>query len=352
MKLIPKKLTRDQNAAYIGLAGEVVTITGIGAALHDGHTAGGIIIEQNIEFASDNIVRNSNFSFTQNGSTFLGNSAAKTHVMDGWFIQHAGSSTSNVAQSSTYDTTLQSKNHCIATTFTGGLSSSFTVLSQRYARPEQFGGKRLTLSFWAKCNLSQRIAVEFGQTFADVGTLNRNILVGNAELTSSWQKFEFTFDVPDLSASDVIDNNVDHSFLYLWLEAGDDYNARTGGILPFSGSFNIGNIKLEQSSKATEYEFNYENERAKVFEYFEKSSHTQFMSALGVTSPATDCGANISFGYPKWTTAPDVSITSSFVNAPSIISKDSFGFSVIGVANSATSAARITAFTIDAEFDF
>lgn len=352
MRLIPLKKTRDSNAVYTGLPGEVVVIPDEAIALHDGSTPGGLLFEPPTVFAGDNIARNTNFQFDQNGNSFIGNSG-DTYIMDGWYTQHAGGSTDNAARLSIYENFLKSSTYARVTTFSGGGSDAFTILSQRYARPTTMAGRRMTLSFSMRCNENYRSAVEFGQTFADPGTQNRNILVGNVDLeANTWKRFEFTFDVPEITSSDVIDNSTDHSFLYFWLEAGDDYNTRTGGILPFSGSFDIGNIKLEQASKATEYRFDFQDEQRRVYEYFEKNSRVQFFAPLGVTNPGASCGITVDFGFPKWTSLPTITFNTDFVNAPTLNARDQFGFTLTGSANNAGSSARVLDYTVNAEIPF
>lgn len=354
--LVPKKLTRDGNAAYTGLPGEIVTIPGFGCAVHDGFTPGGTEVRTVDQGPSRNIARNTNFNFVQNGSSWMGNSGDKTYVFDGWFIQHAGSSTSNVARVPSYDSTIKQPTFGRITATSGGLASSFSILSQRYARPALFAGREMVLSFWIKSSSAKRICIEFGLTFADAGTSSRSILVGNPSLTANeWTFVELPFTVPEVTSSDVIDNTQDHAYLYLWLEAGDNYNGRTGGILPISASFDIGNVKLEFGTEATPYEFDYITEQQKVYEYFEKSSRTMFFAPFGLTSFGTSCGLNVNYGFPKWSdTAFQVSLSYTTDSVGTVVTNNDnqFGFTLTGVANSGSSPARLLTYTADAEFNF
>lgn len=343
----------EENKTYLGLRGEIVTIPLVGVAVHDGVNVGGTVLtEQSIlnRNGIDNIVRNSNFIFDQNGNSWLGNSG-NTYISDGWYIQHGGGSTSNAARLSAWEPTLNQVTQLRVTTFSGGGSDAFSLLSQRYARLRRYAGQVMTISYWIKANVKTSISGECGLTFADGGTANRNTLINRVTLPANvWTKVEQTFTVPMITGADVIDDSQDHMYIYFWLEAGDDYNDRTGGLLPFSGSFDIGNIKIEYGDQATAYStMTFRDEEKKVHEYFEKSSLLRYFSPFALTSPAASCGLNVDFGNPKWNTLPDVTFTTDFVNAPALGARNQFGFTLGGIANSGGSTARLLTYTADSE---
>lgn len=351
---VPKKLTLQENAAYKGLAGEIVSIPGTGIAEHDGFTIGGKILQERLDNTfggRDNLVRNSNFFSIQNGDEFLGNSGPATYTLDGWYVLHNGGSTSNVAQNTIYDNTIDSSTHLALTTMTGGLDSSYSILAQTYNYPSRFAGKKLTLSYWIKCNVSTSITTEFLLSFADGGTVNRGTLIGRESLEAGvWKNVKSTFDMPDIFASDVIDNATDNGRLLFWLDAGDDWNSRTGGILPFSGSFEIANVKIEESPEATSYVVNdYAYEISRVQEYFEVSNRLQLFGSAGTTSHVATCSLNASFNNSKWTDLPVISYTTAFLSGDSLLGRDQEGFSLLANATDAVSGARITSFTANAE---
>ena len=96
-KLILKSLSESENAIYKGMKDEIVSVTGVGVAVHDGVKDGGTVLREPTA-VNDNILRNGNFTVTQNGTVFTGNSGSATYTIDGWFIAHNGGSTSNIAK--------------------------------------------------------------------------------------------------------------------------------------------------------------------------------------------------------------------------------------------------------------
>tara|TARA_R110001592_G_C13193003_1_gene753590 strand:- start:44427 stop:45509 length:1083 start_codon:yes stop_codon:yes gene_type:complete len=357
MRLIPKIFTKVSNAIYKGFSGEVVSLPSVGLAIHDGINFGGVLIQPQsaTAFANrDNFVRNSNFRSIQNGSLFIGNSAPATYTIDGWFMLHNGGSTSNIAQLSGYDVETNSMTRARVTTFSGGLSSSYSIFAQTYHNLARFAGKKMTLSYWIKPTLDTSITNEMRLTFADAGTVDRGVLVGRQSLKANvWNRVESTFSVPAIGASDIINNNTDNARILYWLDAGDDWNSRTGGILPFSGTFDIANVKLDGNNRATEYDASdiiYENQ--KVQEYYEKNTRIHYLPNLGTLQSdplTTKVFGELAFANAKWTNLPMITYTLSNANTGILQGRDSGGFTIQATATSDTLGASITTYTGDAE---
>ncbi|MEO3738610.1 carbohydrate binding domain-containing protein [Shewanella baltica] len=348
--LIPKKLTTLQNAAYIGLDGELVTVIGLGVALHDGETPGGTIYERQKMISGRNLLRNGDFAVQQNGNSWLGipTVGSSSYTADGWFYQRGGGSTANIAISESYlDNNLQIQRALRLTTFSGGGSSAFSVFSERIPGALLFSGKTLSLSFWAKCNTARSIAVEIGNDFKSVVT-NQRLLIGKADLTTQWKYFSYTFKFPDRPT--VFTRGVDHhSWLYFWLEAGDDYNSRTGGISTYSGSFDLADVQLEESEVSTPFErLEYHKSREKVREHFEVVTSVISLGKYGDNITDAKVGGYIPFGTTK-RKAPTVTATYDFLTGGAVFGVSEQGFNVSGTANSATSPARVLTYKADSE---
>ena len=353
MRLISLTKSLEANAVYTGFKGELVSIPLVGVAVHDGINQGGTVLTKQAELnrnGVDNIVRNSNFAFEQNGDIWMNNSG-NTYISDGWYMQHSGGSTSNAARLSGWEPTLNQATSLRITTFSGGGPDAFSLLSQRYARLRRYAGRVMTISYWIKANIKTSISGECGLTFADVGTTNRNTSINRVTLQANvWTKVEQTFTVPTITGTDVVDDSQDHMYIYFWLDAGDNYNDRTGGILPFTGTFDIGNIKVEYGTQATAYNtMSYRDEEKKVQEYFEKSSLIRYFAPFAVTNPGSSCGLNVSFGNTKWNTSPNITFATSFIDSLSLGGKDQFGFTLNGIANSGGSTARLSTYTANSE---
>lgn len=355
MRLIPKVLSRVSNAIYKGLSGELVTMPTEGLAVHDGINLGGLVLLPDNEFTGsgrDNFIRNPDFRSAQNGPSHIGNSAAFTYVNDGWYVLHNGGSTSNIDQITDYDAGTKTQTHLGITTMTGGLASSYSVFAQLFHNPMRFQGRRMALSFKIKPTEAVSITTEFLLEFADVGTPDANTMIGRHTLKANeWNTVEAVFDVPVVGGSAVVDNATDKARFQFWLEAGDDWNTRTGGILPFDGNFRLGNVDLKIGNRVTEHnasDISFEDK--KIYEYFEKVTKVMFMCSIGTSAHKSDCTLTVPFEGAKWKPTYVTTLVDSFVSANAVFSSKRSSMTLLGVATDASSAARITEYTINAEF--
>lgn len=331
-KLILKSLSEIENSNYTGMKGEIVSVTGVGLAVHDGVTEGGTILMESAAIG-DNILRNGNFIITQNGTTFTGNSGAATYILDGWFMNHFGGSTSNVAKLD---------NGARVTAISGGAANSLSRLMQVIPLPKNLSGKQVSLSFKAKSSNSLAIAAECFITGGGTKYINR------FDLTNSFDVYTATFTIPEYTASDTLTDNFKIVF---WIEAGDDWNSRTGGILAQDNSVDFEYIKMEFGSVATEFTYNYQDELSKVRRIFEKNGGDvpallHNISIFG--SSANDVHGTINYAEEKWkVVGPTFSV--SHMSSSSTYAVGTKSFSVLGVWNGTSGSARVESWTCDAE---
>lgn len=354
-RLVLKRLSALENQSFTGINGEVVAVPGVGLALHDGGTPGGMVIQPRPQIAGSsghNLIRNGNFIVAQNGNTWLGIPTAGDihYIADGWFFHRGGGSTANAAVSRTYvDDEDEAYAALRVTTFSGGLASSFSVLCQQIADARLCAGRTVTVSYKAKATTPRRIAVMLRQDFnSATGVLET--FAGNAELTTAWQHFSHTLTVPDTPSSYVF-GTTHFTGLWFWLDAGSNYDGRTGGVGNTSGQFDITNVKLEISDAATPFgATSYQEELLKVMRYYEKNTETVYMSQAGYNDANTvKTTAYIPYRVPKIKVPAVSGLTSSFVTGPAASAIGTVGFNVLGTANDAVSLARVTGYTADAE---
>jgi len=349
-KLIITKKSEEENNQTIGLNGEIFAIPSVGLSVHDGVTQGGVVLKEN-NASNENLLRNGNFLVEQNGTSWQGipTTGNIEYIADGWFYHRGGSSTANVATSRSLATGLPVAFKAIRiTTFSGGLPSSFSIFCQQIKGAQLLDGQTVTISFWAKTTSSRRIAVVFRQDYDSVTGI-KETLAGNATLTNGWELYSFTFDAP---SSDTTFTFGTESFvgLWIWLEAGSDYDSRTGGIGTQSGQTDIANIKMEIGNLATPFQASsYEDELSKVQRYFEKSTDDIYMSMGGYGDASTvKASAYVPFAAQK-ASAPTVTINTNFVTSPTTNVIGINGFNVLGTSNNASSIARITDYVADCE---
>ena len=108
-----------------------------------------------------------------------------------------------------------------------------------------------------RSDASKNIAIEFLQIFGSGGspsTFVSGIGVTTCALTSSFQKFTITVNIPSISGKTLGSNNDDCLGVLFWLDAGSTYNSRTNSLGQQSGTFDIAQVQLEAGSVATPFE--------------------------------------------------------------------------------------------------
>lgn len=352
-RFVLKRVSKEVNATFTGINGEVLAIPGSGIALHDGATLGGVLLEPRPLNAGRNLLRNGSFIVNQNGTSWLAipSSGNIEYIADGWHFHRGGGTTANAATSRSFvDGQPDAYTALRVSTFSGGAPNSFAVLCQQIDDARLLGGKRVTVSFKAKASANRRIALTVRRDFR--GGVSDEIFIGNFEIGVAWKSYSQTFDVPNTVAATVF--TAGHfTGLWFWLEAGGDFDARTGGIGVHSGSFDVTNIKMEIGDRATPFgEISGGDELLKVQQYFEKSTETVFMSQGGYNDADTvKTVAYIPFRVPK-VKAPAISagsITADFAASPTVFDIGARGFNVLATASDVSSIARVTGYTADAE---
>jgi hypothetical protein len=117
-------------------------------------------------------------------------------------------------------------------------------------------GKTATLSFYAVADSAKDIAVELVQGFGTGGTPSANDRTAPQKVTlsSNFQKFELTFDIPSILGKTLGTDNNDHLVVRFWLDAGSDYDVNSGTLGQQSGTFGIAQVQLEEGSVATDFD--------------------------------------------------------------------------------------------------
>jgi len=108
-------------------------------------------------------------------------------------------------------------------------------------------GGPCTFSFWVKADSSKNIATEFIQNFGSGGSPTASVDtlgVTTHSLTTSWQKFTATLNLPSVSGATLGTNGDDRLTLNIWFDAGSTYNSRTNNLGHQSGTFDIARMRL------------------------------------------------------------------------------------------------------------
>jgi hypothetical protein len=128
---------------------------------------------------------------------------------------------------------------------------------QRVESVLTLAGQEATLSFWAKADASKNIAVEFVQWFGLGGSpssIVSGIGVTTCALTTSWQKFVVTVNIPSITGKTLGTDLGDFLAAVFWFDAGSSFNARTNSLGQQSGTFDIATVQLEAGDQPTPFE--------------------------------------------------------------------------------------------------
>jgi hypothetical protein len=133
-------------------------------------------------------------------------------------------------------------------------TNNFVLLVQRIENVDTCSGKTVTVSFWGKANANMNIVTEYEQSFGTGGDpLNHTIGVKKHNLTTSWQKFTTTKDIPSVYGRNI--TRIKDSFqLVFWYDAGTNYNDRLDNLGPQSGTIDIAQVQVEEGEVATPFE--------------------------------------------------------------------------------------------------
>lgn len=129
--------------------------------------------------------------------------------------------------------------------------SDYTSKEQRIENVRTLSGKTATLSFYAKADSPKNIATELLQYFNGSPTVT-GIGVKTHLLTTEWQKFTSTVQIPSIAGKTVGGGNF--LMFRFWFDAGSDYNAMSNSLGHQTGTFDIAQVQLEEGPFATTFE--------------------------------------------------------------------------------------------------
>lgn len=138
-------------------------------------------------------------------------------------------------------------------------SSNFVHKSQTIEDVTRLAGKTVTLSFWAKADAAKPIGLRFQQFFGTGGTPSAGVDGIGAQLvdlTTTWQKFSITVDIPSIIGKTLGTDGVHTSgtFFSFGFDMGDSVSYYYGGLGQQSGTFDIAQVQLEEGPFATPFE--------------------------------------------------------------------------------------------------
>ncbi len=236
-----------------------------------GTTASEIVFDDSdVQFTADNVqngieqarfkknrIINGNFDIWQRGTSQTSNDYDSD---DRWFNGNEGST--KVASQQTFtvgqtDVTGNPKyySRTVVTSVAG--AGNNVIKYQEIEYVETLSGTEVTFSFWAKADSAKDIAIEFSQYFGSSGSPSSSVSgIGSQKVTlsTSWQKFELSVDIPSISGKTLGTDGNDFLQARFWFDAGSTYDSRTDTLGQQSGTFDISQVQLEAGGSATDFE--------------------------------------------------------------------------------------------------
>lgn len=158
----------------------------------------------------------------------------------------------------------------VGITVAGAGVGDYVYKQQAIENVRVLSGTTVTVSFWAKADSPKDISLEARQNFGSGGSATvTGIGVTKLSLTTAWQKFTVTIDIPSISGKTA--GSGSYTAFRLWFGAGSDSDAFTDGLGNQAGTFNIAQVQVEKGATATPFELRtYAEELALCQRYFFK----------------------------------------------------------------------------------
>ena len=206
-----------------------------------------------------NKIINGNFDFWQRG-TSLGSGTSLRFLADRFNNNSEGTTYSASQQSFSIGQADVANNpsyfHRTIVSSVAG-NGNYCQLQHRIENVATLSGTTATLSFYAKSNANRNFSIDFSQYFGTGGTPSSVVFgigVQKLSLTTSWQKFTLTVNIPSIIGKTIGTNNDNSLIVHFWFDAGSDFNSRTNSLGQQSGTFDIAQVQLEEGSVATPFE--------------------------------------------------------------------------------------------------
>jgi len=132
-------------------------------------------------------------------------------------------------------------------------AANYILILQRLEDVKALAGKTMTFSFFAKADAVKSVAIDFAQMFGTGGSPTvYGIGSQKVQLSTSWNKYSVTVDLPSVSGKTIGDGN--YLAARIWFDAGSDYDTYTDSLGQQSGTFDTAQVQFEEGSVATEFE--------------------------------------------------------------------------------------------------
>lgn len=202
-----------------------------------------------------NKIINGDFDIWQRGTSQTGNAYGSD---DRWLNDAVGTTHVHSRQDFTIGqtdvpTSAKHFSRTVVTSVAG--AGNYAIKYQKIEGVRSLAGKTATITFWAKADAAKNIATSHTHFFGSGGSPSATInsfLPQTHSLTTSWQKFSYTVDVPSISGKTLGTNGDDYLQLLFWFDAGSTYSSYTNSLGQQSGTFDIAHVSVVEGDATLE----------------------------------------------------------------------------------------------------
>ena len=224
------------------------------------------LIGSQTALSNRNLIINGAMQVAQRGTSQTGVTANGYHTLDRWRLSASGATFNTSQQEFTLGQTSVPSQFKYYQRFEVTTGADFAGVLTRIEGVDVVSDEKVTLSFYAKGTNpgGGSVRVSLRQIFGSGGSDAVDVTDQSITLTSSWQRFELTYDVPSLSGKTIGTS----SYLQVKLGQGSDTSTDAWTI-------DLTGVQLEVGEQATPFEHrSFGDELARCQRYFCKSFDT------------------------------------------------------------------------------
>lgn len=179
---------------------------------------------------------------------------------DRWSYEIAGSTQVVSRQSHTLGASLVNKSTFFSRVVVTSVANAanYCLQNQRIENVRSYAGKTVTVSFIAKADAVKNIAIEFAQVFGTGGSPSAVVTaIGSQKiaLTTTFARYTASIAIPGISGKTLGTAGNDYLQFTIWFDAGSTFNARTATLGQQSGTFDIGQMQIQEGTLASPFDY-------------------------------------------------------------------------------------------------
>lgn len=187
-------------------------------------------------------VINGRFQSAPEGLTTPAQTGTHYFADGNWVKESAGSTVETVVFEGDRTFAFGSDRYARAIVSSVAGASNYAAVQHRIENVDTFNGERVTLVLTGRAGVIQNASVEIVQDFGSGGSADVFTNAGQISLTTNPTQIELIIDIPSTAGKIVGSGN--YLAIRIFLDAGSDFNARTGNLGQQNITFDFGEVGL------------------------------------------------------------------------------------------------------------